>query len=81
MYPSVKYIQVKKSTDYFLRDASEEDKELANLCLELVRFGMANTFITFRDKYWLYGGEVPVEEKGLTIGGFESAGFADLVAA
>ena len=76
-----KFIQVKKSTDYFLRDTSEEDKALAKLCLELVQFETDNTFIMFRDKYWLYGGEEPVDKKGLTIGGFESAGFADLVAA
>ena len=42
---------------------------------------MTNTFIQFKDQYWLYGGNRPVNEKGLTIGGFESAGFADLVAA
>ena len=81
MYPSIKNRQIEKAVDYYLRDASEEDKAQAKLCLDLLRFGMANTFITFRDKYWLYGGEEPVEVKGLTIGGFESAGFADLVAA
>ena len=41
---------------------------------------MANTLITFHGKYWEYGG-ADVDRKGLTIGGFESAGFADLVAA
>ena len=56
-------------------------KAQAKLCFDLLRFGMANTFITFRDKYWLYGGDEPVKVKGLTIGGYESAGFADLVAA
>ena len=42
---------------------------------------MNNTFITFGDQYWIYGGFLPVEDKGLTIGGYESAFFADLVAA
>ena len=37
--------------------------------------------ITFKDTYWVYGGNVPGEHKGLTIGGFEPAFFIDLVAA
>ena len=47
----------------------------------MVKFGMANTLITFEDQYYEYGGDVEVDYKGLTIGGFESAFFADLVAA
>ena len=42
---------------------------------------MSTTFIQFSDQYWLYGGGMTVDEKGLTIGGFESAWLADLVAA
>ena len=47
----------------------------------MVEFRMANTLVTYEDKYWIYWGDVPVKMKGLTIGGFESAFFADLVAA
>ena len=67
--------------NYFLRDPPEEEKEKAEKCLGLVKFGMANTLVTFEDQYYIYGGDLPVENKGLTIGGFESALFADLVAA
>ena len=42
---------------------------------------MVNTLVTFQGWYWEYGGAVEVNEKGLMIGGFESAWFADLVAA
>ena len=42
---------------------------------------MGNTLITFGGKYWEYGGVPDVYEKGLTIGGYESAFLADLVAA
>ena len=42
---------------------------------------MAHTSITFEDTYWIYEGNVPMELKGLTIGGFESSFFANLVAA
>ena len=48
---------------------------------EMVKYGMDNTYVTFQDQYWIYGGHLLVEEKGLTIGGYESAFFADLVAA
>ena len=39
------------------------------------------TFLQFEDKYYEYYGGVDVEERGLTIGGFESAWLADLVVA
>ena len=47
----------------------------------MVKYGMDNTFVTFEDQYWIYGGYLPVEEKGLAICGYESTIFADLVAA
>ena len=81
MHPSVKFGQIEKAVNFFLNSASAEDKRTATSCLNLVRFGMANTIITYEDQNWIYGGDAPVEIKGLTIGGFESAFFADLVAA
>ena len=36
--------------------------------------------MTFIDKYYEYGGETTGEKRGLTIGGYESAWLADLVA-
>jgi hypothetical protein len=42
---------------------------------------MGNTLITFEDKYYEYDGNCDVYDKGLTIGGYESAWLADLVAA
>ena len=41
---------------------------------------MSNTLLTFKDKYYEYGGSIKPERKGLTIGGYESAWLADLVA-
>ena len=73
MYPSIKFKVIEKATHYFLKDASESDKATVNKCLEMVKFGMANTLVTFQGEYWEYGGLVEVEEKGLTIRGCESA--------
>ena len=42
---------------------------------------MDNTFVTFEGQYWIYGGDLPAKEKGLTFGGFKSEFFANLVAA
>ena len=43
---------------------------------------MANTLINFQDLYYKYGGdEVDVEDKGITIGGYESIWLANLVVA
>ena len=81
MYPSVKFEQIKRAVDYFLQDVPNDEKEIAKRCLDMVKYGMDNCFVTYEDQYWIYGGSLPVEEKGLTIGGFESAFFADLVAA
>ena len=45
----------------------------------MIKFGMGNTLITFIDEFYEYGGSTEVEDKGLTIGGYESAWLADLV--
>ena len=73
MYPLVRFEHIKQAVDFFSRGISEEDKRTINRCLEMVKFGMANTIVTFKDEYWDYCGAVPVEHKELTIGGYESA--------
>ena len=64
---------------YFAQVLGLEDKEKIDTCLEMDKFGMGNTLLTFIDKYCEYGGEDDVEERGLTIGGNELAWLADLV--
>ena len=66
---------------FFAKDLDSISKRKLGVCLDMIRFGMGNTLLTFVDKYYEYGGEVNVEEKGLTIGGYESTWLADLVAA
>jgi hypothetical protein len=34
------------------------------------QFGMGNTLLTLVDKYYEYGGDMDVEDRGLTIGGY-----------
>ena len=80
IYPSIKYKLVKCAVTYFAQVLSLEDKEKIDTCLKMVKFGMGNTLLTFIDKYYGYGGEEDVEERRLTIGGYELAWLADLVA-
>ena len=47
----------------------------------MIGFGMKNTLVCFIDKYYEYGGDMDGEQRGLTIGGYESVWLADLVAA
>ena len=81
MYPSVKFSMVKLAVAFFARDLKPHEKTTINRCLDMIRFGMGHTLLNFQDEYWEYGGDKSVEERGLTIGGYESAWLADLVAA
>jgi hypothetical protein len=66
--------------EYFSSGLSERDMDTVNKFLELIRFWMENTLLTFQDQYYVYDGDQSLDEKGLTIGGYESAWLADLVA-
>jgi hypothetical protein len=81
IYPSIKFKLVQQAVEYFSVGFSDEEKDIVNECLALVRFGMENTLLTFQDQYYIYDGDQSLDEKGLTIGGDESAWLADLVAA
>jgi hypothetical protein len=81
MYPSIKFKHVPNALEYFSSGLSERDMDTVNECLELIQFGMENTLLTFQYQYYIYGGDQSLDEKGLTIGGYESAWLADLVAA
>jgi hypothetical protein len=44
----------------------------------MIKFGMGNTLLTFVNKYHKYGGNLDVEDRGLTIGGYQLAWLANL---
>ena len=81
MYPLIKFGMIKKAVEFFSKNLKKEELKTIATCLEIIKFGMSTTFIQFKDQYWLYGGGLTVDKKGLTIGGFELAWLADLVAA
>ena len=79
MYPSIKLATIKKAVRFFTITLTTATKKTINICLELIRFGMSSTLISFDGEYYGYhSGEK--EEQGLAIGGYESAFLANLVA-
>ena len=80
MYPSIKFNMVYKAVHHYARKLNEDTKTTINRCLEMIKFGMENTLIQFKGKYYEYGGSEDVNLQGLTIGGHKSAFLADLVA-
>ena len=80
-YPSIRYKLVKKAVEYFAKSLDTEKKNTIQLCLEMIKFGMGTTYLQFQDSYYEYDGDKVPDERGLTIGGYESAWLADMVAA
>ena len=80
-YPSVRYKLVEKAVKFFSENLTDEEEDTIKHCLDMIKFGMGNTLITFRDQYYEYDGGREINEKGLTIGGYESAWLADLAGA
>ena len=79
MYPSIKLSTIKKSVVLFTIKLTAASKKTVNICLDLIRFGMSSTLISFYSKYYEYHGSKK-EGQGLAIGGYESAFLAELVA-
>jgi hypothetical protein len=83
MYPSIKYSLIKKAIEHYTdkTELDEQEEGQIQTCLEFIKFGMSNTIITFVDRYYMYDGDLEIEDRGLTIGGYESAWLADLAIA
>ena len=81
MYPSIKYSLIEKAVHFYARNLSDDEKQTIKKCLQILKFGMSTTILTFCDKYYLYDGDLQIENRGLTIGGYESAWLADLAMA
>ena len=64
VFSSIKLSTIKKSVRYFSRKFTAATKKNTNLCLELIRFGMRSTIISFDgESYEYHGGKK--EEQGL----------------
>ena len=50
-YPSIKFKLVKKAVNYFAKNLPKEVQDKIEQCLEMVKFGMSSTLLTFVDQY------------------------------
>ena len=72
MYPSIKLATIKKAVMLFAITLTTTTKKTINICLELIRFVMSSTLMSFDGDYCEYhGGEK--EEQGLAIGESEDS--------
>ena len=79
MYPSIKIKMTKKETGYFTKRLTTSTKKTINLFLEIIRFEMSSTLISYDGEYCDYQWREN-KEHGLSIGGHELDFLADLVA-
>jgi GIY-YIG catalytic domain len=80
-YPSVRFKLVRRAVEYYSQSLPAETREMIDTCLSMISFGMKSTLFTFQNRYFEYDGDAEVDNRGLTIGGYESAWLADLVGA
>jgi hypothetical protein len=53
MYLSIKYSLIKKAVYYYAEGLDYETVNNIQTCLEMIKFGMMNTILTFVNKYYL----------------------------
>jgi hypothetical protein len=80
MYPQCRFKAVSNVVKHYASILNPLKCKRVNKCLDILRFSMGNTIMSFQDKYYEYGIDSDPDRRGLTIGGFESAFLADLKA-
>ncbi len=80
MYPQCRFKAVKANICYLSSRLPPLQQEKVKRCLEILKFSMGNTIVSFREKYYEYGVDPDPGHHGFTIGRFESAFQADLEA-
>ena len=51
MYPSIKLATIRKAVIFFSRKLTAATNKTINICLEIIRFGISSTLISFNMKY------------------------------
>ena len=50
MYPSISFRMVKKAVKHYAKKCDKKQKRTIKDCLEMIKFGMDHTLLTFVDK-------------------------------
>ena len=80
MYPLCKFKLIRQVIQYYSQCFNEEEVGVINAALEMLEFSMGNTLVVSREKYYEYGVVDDPMNRSLTIGGYNSACNADLIA-
>ena len=80
-YPSVHWKLIVKAIRHYSKHLEIGERIKIEECLKLIKFGMSSTYLVFQDHYYEYDGDQKPEDRGLTIGGYESAWLSDVVGA
>jgi hypothetical protein len=67
MYPQCKFRAVKAAVPYYALQLDPIQHERTKKCLEILKFSMGNTIVSFLDKYNEYGVDPDPDWRGLTI--------------
>ena len=81
-YPSITFDLVKQAITFYSSQVhlTQDDQTVISHSLDLIAHALEGQYFTFHDKYYRYGGQHAMDSPSLSIGGYESAWLADLVA-
>ena len=71
---------IEKAVLHYSKGMNAEELDIIQVGLEFLQFGISNCLITFRDKHFRYDSSDDQKMRHLSIGGFDSAFYADRVA-
>ena len=80
MYLSIRISLIEKAIKFYSSHLPKETQSKINKCIKMIKFHMDSCLISFDGKYYKYKGGEAESDKGLVIGGYESAFLANLVA-
>jgi hypothetical protein len=68
-YPQCRFKAVKDAVRHHASKLPAPGCKKIHPCLDILKFSMGNTIVTFLDKYYKYGVDPDPDRHGLTIGG------------
>ena len=80
MYHLIRYKLVQKSIQHYSEAFGKEEMEVIEAALEMLKFSMGNTLVTFCERYCEYEVEDDPVMRALTVGGYNSGWYTDMVA-
>jgi hypothetical protein len=55
LYPQCRFKAAQDAVQYYTRQLPNLSRSKIQQCLDILKFSMGNTIVTFRDKYYEYG--------------------------